>query len=313
MRRMPNDPKDHYTPVFYLRQWAKTKGELCEFTKPAETVENRMVGPAGTGHARALNTVEGLPRAESRYLEEVFFQIADDGAARVLQKLLKLGPLTLTPKQRSAWSRFMMALLVRNPECLEKYKQVAAAIFQEALPRIEATYAKERKPTDPPTYAEYAALHGPNPAARTVIRVVQHLADNPDLGRRLNAMRWIVLHDPNLKTELLTSDRPWLATNGVGMPNGELCIPISPFHLFVATNNWDTEMKIRAVWDSGEAVEIVNDRVASQARKYVYGTDDKQLAFVAERLGRQWPADPTESLTHERLLAAARMGATMAR
>jgi hypothetical protein len=202
-----------------------------------------------------------------------------------------------------------MALLIRNPESLEKYKKVAAAIFQESFASIEAAYATDRKSTDPTTYAEYAELHGPNPAARTVVRVIQHLADNPDLGRQINAMRWMVLHNPNQKIELLTSDRPWLATNGIGLPGGELCIPISPFHLFVATNNFETEMKVRAVWESGEAVEIVNDRVSSQARKYVYGTDDKKLSFVSERLGRKYTADPTENLSFDKLLAAARTGA----
>jgi len=205
-----------------------------------------MVGPAGTGHVHGLNTVEGLPPAEARYLEDVFFQIADDGAARVLRRFLQPPPWNLTPKQRSAWSRFIMALLVRNPESLEKYKKVAAAIFQESLPSIETAYAEDRKSTDPTTYAEYADLHGPNPAARTIVRVIQHLADNPDLGRQIN----------------------------------------------------------------GEAVEIVNDCVASQARKYVYGTDDKQLAFVSERLGRKYTADPTENLSHDQLLAAARAGAS---
>ncbi len=307
---MSKEPKDHYTPVFYLKQWARDRGELCEFTKSGEQIEARMVGPAGTGHVNGLNTVEGLPPAEARYLEDVFFQIADDGAARVLRRFLKPPPWNLTPKQRSAWSRFIMALMVRNPESLEKYKKVAAAIFQESLPTIEAAYAKDRKSTDPPTYAEYAELHGPNPAARTVVRVIQGLADNPDLGRHINGMRWTVLHNPNPKVELLTSDRTWLATNGIGLPGGELYIPISPFHLFVATNNFETEMKVRAVWESGEAIEIVNDRVVSQARKYVYGTDNKQLAFVSERLGRKYTADPTENLSFDQPLAATRAGAS---
>jgi hypothetical protein len=215
---MSKKPKDHYSPVFYLRQWARDRGELCEFTKSGEQIEARMVGSAGTGHVHGLNTVEGLPPAEARYLEDVFFQIADDGAARVLRRFLKPPPWNLTPKQRSAWSRFIMASMVRNPESLEKYEKVAAAIFQESLPSIEAAYAKDRKSTDPTTYAEYAELQGPNPAARTVVRVIQHLADNPDLGRQINGMHWTVLHRPNPKVELLTSDRPWLATNGIGLP-----------------------------------------------------------------------------------------------
>jgi hypothetical protein len=44
-----------------------------------------------------------------------------------------------------------------------------------------------------------------------------------------------------------------------------------------------------------ELMAQVNDRVASQARKFVYGTDDSQLRFVANRLGRMEPATPLET------------------
>jgi hypothetical protein len=38
-----------------------------------------------------------------------------------------------------------------------------------------------------------------------------------------------------------------------------------------------------------------NDRVTSQAKKYVYGIDDSQLAFVAPHLGLQLPSTPFET------------------
>ena len=37
---------------------------------------------------------------------------------------------------------------------------------------------------------------------------------------------------------------------------------------------------------SDELVRLVNDRVAEQAVKFVYGVDDSQLRFVANRLGK---------------------------
>ena len=307
---MSQEPKHHYLPVFYLKQWARDEGRLCEFTKPRDRIKLRKTYPQATAYIRGLNTVEGLPQAERRFLEDVFFQIADAGAAQVLQIFLQPPPWSLTANEKSAWSRFIMSLMVRNPESFEKYTSVAAAIFQDVRANIEATYAKERGASDPPTYAEYAALHGPNPAGRTIVQVIQTLADNKELGRNINSMRWTVLFDPRPKFELLTSDRPWLTTNGIGHPNGELLIPISPFHLFVATNNTETEMKVRAVWKSGQATAVVNDRVVSQARKYVYGTNDKQLSFVAKRLGLEYKADPTEDLSFEILLTGARAGMT---
>src|SRR4051794_36611270 len=118
---MPQEPKHHYIPVFYLKQWANEKKELCEFSNPYDRVKPRTTSPDGTGYVRGLNTVEGLPDVEKRYLEEVFFQIADDGAAQALRILLGLPPWALTPKERSSWSRFIMSLLVRNPESIEKY------------------------------------------------------------------------------------------------------------------------------------------------------------------------------------------------
>jgi hypothetical protein len=41
-------------------------------------------------------------------------------------------------------------------------------------------------------------------------------------------------------------------------------------------------------------MEQVNDRVASQARKYVWGVDDTQLRFVRNRFGRMDPSTPLE-------------------
>ena len=306
---MSKGPKHHYIPVFYLKQWARDKGRLCEFSKPHDRVKPRKTYPEGTGYVHDLNTVEGLPPAETHFLEEVFFQIADDAAARALRILLAPPPWIYSPNERSGWSRFIMCLLVRNPESVQKYKEVAAAIFKDALPRIEAAYAKDRRPKDPETYADYAQLHGPNPAARTIVRVVQSLADNDELGRRINSMRWIVLSDMNPEFELLTSDRPMLLTNGIGPPKGHLIMPISPFHLFVATNNLETESYIRAVWGSRDAIAQINNRVASQAIKYVYGTDDKQLPFVSKRLGLKYTADPLEDLSLDAMLAAARLAA----
>ena len=306
---MSKGPKHHYIPVFYLKQWARDKGRLCEFSKPHDRVKPRTTYPEGTGYVRGLNTVEGLPAAETHFLEEVFFQIADDAAARALRILLAPPPWTFSPIERNGWSRFIMCLLVRNSESVQKYKEVAGAIFKDALPGIEAAYAKDRRPNDPETYAEYAQLHGPNPAARTIVRVIQTLADNDELGRRINSMRWIVLSDMNPKFELLTSDRPMLLTNGIGPPQGHLIMPISPSHVFVATNNLETESHIRAAWESRQAIAQINDRVASQAIKYVYGTDDKQLPFVSKRLGLKYTADPLENLSPDAMLAAARLAA----
>ena len=53
-------PKHHYIPVFYLRQWTGADGRLCEFSKPYDRVKPRRVNPDGTAYVRGLNTVPGM-------------------------------------------------------------------------------------------------------------------------------------------------------------------------------------------------------------------------------------------------------------
>lgn len=87
-------------------------------------------------------------------------------------------------------------------------------------------------------------------------------------------------------------------TNGLMKPRDHLALPIGPLSLFVATNTAESEDIIKGV-DPGDLMGQVNDRVASQARRYVYGTDDSQLRFVANRLGQKKPSTPLEA-RHER-------------
>jgi hypothetical protein len=296
---MSKKGRHHYIPVFYLKQWAGEDGRICEFSKPYDRVKPRRVHSEGTAYIDGLNTIEGLPLNQEQYLEDVFFKIADDAAARALHVLFRPPPWNFTTRERSGWSRFIVSLMMRNPESLQKHKEIAAAIFKDALPRIEDAYANDRGPNDPPTYAEYAAIHGPNPAGRTIVRVIQGLIDNVDVGRKINSMRWLVLHDPSPKFEILTSDRPLLITNGIGHQNSQIIMPISPFHIFIATNNVQTENGIRAVWQTRNGVQKINERVACQSRKYVFGRDDKQLKFVSRRLGLKYTADPIENIKYD--------------
>jgi hypothetical protein len=114
------------------------------------------------------------------------------------------------------------------------------------------------------------------------------------MGGHLNQMRWSVVTFKDERHTLLTSDRPIVMTNGIIGPDDHLALPIGPRMLFVATNNVQTENMIRTI-DPGILMAQVNDRVASQARKYVYGCDDRQLRFVQNRLGRKWPSTPLET------------------
>jgi hypothetical protein len=80
-------------------------------------------------------------------------------------------------------------------------------------------------------------------------------------------------------------------TNGIGHPNSHIAIPIGPTQCFVAAATQEEQNRLRAI-DAAYFVHQTNDRMAVQARKFVYSVDDSQLRFVANRLGRREKAGP---------------------
>jgi hypothetical protein len=187
--------------------------------------------------------------------------------------------------------------MMRIPEMVERSMLAAKALYEQSRADLQADYAKRRNPNDPPTYEEYAALHSPNPAGRGGAMLLQKIIDNPDLGNRINNMRWTVLKAQSPKFTLLTSDRPVLITNGLAYEHSQLILPISPFHVFFATNTADMERYIEHVFAEGQMIPQVNERVALQARKYVYGLSNQQFNFVAARLGKKYTATPLDEVT----------------
>ena len=104
-------------------------------------------------------------------------------------------------------------------------------------------------------------------------------------------MRWTTAKVGKTRHSMLTSDRPVIMTNGLIQSDAHIAIPLSPKLLFLATKSDDTHRNITSLSED-QIVEAVNHKVSEQAIKYVYGIDDRQLRFVANRLGRMVPSTP---------------------
>jgi len=228
----------------------------------------------------------------SEYIEHHFFRMTDNGAAIVAQQFRNEGQIDFFSLDRSSWSRFIISLMLRNPEYVARMAAEVASFY--ARTDNEEKYQQLRGPNDPATFEEYVAQRTFHPAGRMSAFALQKIIDSPTMGGHLNQMRWSVVTFKNERHTLLTSDRPIIMTNGIVGPNDHLALPIGPRMLFLATNNIQTENMIRTI-DPRILMAQVNHRVASQARKYVYGCDNRQLRFVENRLGRKWPSTPLET------------------
>ena len=62
-------------------------------------------------------------------------------------------------------------------------------------------------------------------------------------------------------------------------------LPIAPRRIFIAARDQENLEKIQRL-PHDVLVRRTNEIIASQAHKYVYGTNDGQLRFVENRLGR---------------------------
>jgi hypothetical protein len=287
--------KHHFIPVFYTKEWAGPDERVCEYSRPYKVVKPKRVHPDGTGYIRGLYTV---PRNNdplvSEFVEREFLKRTDDSAAQVLQMLKKGGEIAWTSETRSAWSRLIVSLVIRNPEYVGHVASEVVAFFDPKMTAVNDRYRAIKEPDDPETYAEYLAQKKEHPAGRASAWAMQRLIDSPRIGGRLNEMRWSVVSFRNERHTFLTSDRPILMTNGLVKPDSHLALPIGPRMLFIGTNTVEMEYVIRNM-DPRRLMEQVNHRVALQARKYVWGTDDKQLRFVQNRFGKMAPSNPLET------------------
>ena len=178
---------------------------------------------------------------------------------------------------RHSWTRFILSLMLRYPESIAKMKE-------QLRENITMVYMQTKKPDEPATFAEYEALHGTNELARVHGKLMMGLMQDSRMGRLIFNMHWGVIRFRLYKRDLLTSDRAVLA-NVFPLSANHICLPIGPEHLFIACETGRAEEEFRRI-DPKQVMETVNDLVARRAQALVYGKDDSQSRFVANRFAK---------------------------
>src|SRR5262245_1192702 len=116
------DQKHHYIPVFYLNQWRGLDDRLCEYSRPYDVVKPKRVHQDGTGYVRGLYAIEGFPPQVTNILETNFLKPADGLAANALIALVEGREFVKPAQMRTSWSRFVLSLMLRNPEAIADMK-----------------------------------------------------------------------------------------------------------------------------------------------------------------------------------------------
>jgi hypothetical protein len=169
-------------------------------------------------------------------------------------------------ERRSAWSLFLMSLMMRMPEDLAALTQIAEDKWKRDLPSLREKYAANRLPDHPETIEEFIEKEDPEFIGRWVMDDLPELTQHERMGQTLNAMRWSAVVKPDDAPPFLTSDRPLFMSKTFSEPECYLTLPIGPHRLFVATNTEAMERKFKD-WVPKELAQEVNSQVRQTGRE----------------------------------------------
>jgi uncharacterized protein DUF4238 len=283
MKGPPNNPprSHHYVPIFYLKQWVGGDERLCQYRK----VHNNKIAvkrkhPAGTGFKIDLYKLDQLPPVDAQAIETQFMQLVDGDAALALEHIKNDSEQQLSAGLRSAWSRFLLGFIFRNPEAVAEIKRHIVAMWEEGIEALEDEYAKNKRPEDPPSLA--ARVHPAKPQIGFA-NFLRGLIDNERLGSAIFDLTWRAVFLANSIHTLLTSDRPLHMPLGLGDANAYVALPIGPRVLFLASRDARLATRI-ASSNHNTIVKMLNRATVTQAREYVWGYSDAQRVFVQRNI-----------------------------
>jgi Protein of unknown function (DUF4238) len=213
-------------------------------------------------------------------------KIIDEPASRVIKIFLEKAPQRLTPEARVEWTRFLMAMRLRDPHTLAELTRLAQGVVKSILGKPDDhEYLAVKDADDPATLYEWVEKHAPHVIENVGKTFLPGLIDHEKIGDHTINMRWSTFDVSPGGVSLLTGDRPFVATAGLADPKCIVALPLSPDMLFIATNTESVERRLRAT-PVVQLAKAMNTNIVNQAMKHVYGNSPRHLRFVENRLRR---------------------------
>lgn len=208
-------------------------------------------------------------------------QTVDNLAKDALDIVLANAHQKWTTKTRSAWSRFVNGLIFRVPERVAEARQFLENFWLNDYDRHLAKYNAEKSESD----HEFLD-HIVGSIERRTLEFTMNQIDNKSIGQLLNSMKWQTVNVATAGRPLFTSDRPVIMSNGLAYRESHLVLPVSPTHLFLATNNEETARQLLNDVTRRELVKTCNRYVVRRAQKYAWNIDDLEIDFVRKHFSQ---------------------------
>jgi hypothetical protein len=279
-----NTQDHHYIPQFLLRGWCSPSGVLTVYSRRQGRVVTSERRPKGTGFEANLYSYEEVAPERRNVIETDFFSPhIDDRAASVLKKMVTGGFGTVTPDERSDFTRFLLALRVRHPEAVALAKARGTEAITHHLARDPHEYEALRTESSPKSLTEWVKQNQaeliPNFGVSLLPRVIAHKG----AGERVFRMPWTLHYFPDTTLDLLLSDRPCLLDGNAIDGVCTIALPLDPRHLLLVSNN-ELQMRRLCAAKPIDVVKMINHVSVACAVDRVYGTGTQHVRLVEKHL-----------------------------
>lgn len=291
-----SEPKNHhYVSAFYLNYWGK-KEDFARYKKVKCFGFNNGYFLSSFKPTNRICSIRGLnlretDDPESVYSIEKFLADLENKAKPVHQKIINSGPYSLSEKERSIYTAFLLGLKIRQPDAVENLRQYGRDFVKKELndPDFLKEYEELKMAHNFPESPEDFFRDNipemiPNFGIDALVRIIT--GENDD--RMHNAffnMKWF-LRDFSLGSNyLLTNDYPVYFSAGLTDPDCIFAFPLTPRKILYAVHKEEYRKKLLRV-SPDKMIENMNLTIINQSLNWVIGLDDKYKNLIEKYFGK---------------------------
>jgi hypothetical protein len=167
-------------------EWAAQNDKLIEYTIKRGKLITKAVGAHSTGYELDLYSFNELDPDVRQYIEQEFFNYADNIAAIALNQHLTGSGEPWSAELLSAWSRFVIGIHLRHRDAVSELRAAAQSIWDGSGEASQRAYDRIRKPEDPVTFDEYLEARDPLIATKMRMNMLIKSFDNDIHSARIS-------------------------------------------------------------------------------------------------------------------------------
>lgn len=273
--------RHHYVPQFLLSGWKGADHRAGVFDLAQPSIAYDRTGPRHTGYEEDLwaLTREQVAGMSQQVLEQRFFNRIDGDASRVRLKLLDGAEISAS--ERSAWTRFLMSLRLRQPSIVRELIASSAETLRQTLRQDTEIAEVLAEHGETESVEDWTERNYPGLIENFGLSFFAKMGLDQNMQIKINSMSWCVIGFTAVNFELLLSDNPCIITPSILNHNCIIAVPISPKKAFFATKGTATHALRRQ--NLRDLARLLNESSVMNASRRIYSTNANQRRFIENR------------------------------